>query len=370
MSRQPLPAQAPHIGPVMDERARHERFAPHELAMVLSHYDIGAIRQIRPCRRGSRRAPKLRIRTDHGQYLLKRRAPGHDDPQRVAFTHSVQLELGAKGFPVPRLIGTREQNNSMLQLHGRIYELFEFVSGERCDPGPRASAQAGAALGRLHGLLGRFEPAFEPPAGTYHAAGEVDATFARIVPSIVSAEGQEFAAAVASTAEYLRLAYHDAGQRVDEAGFAGWRPTFLHGDWHPGNLIFRDGSVAAVLDFDSARREPRMADVANGVLQFSLRMTDPLDPRSWPEGLEPQHIQGFMKGYDAGAGASLDDGELAALPWLIAEALIVESIVPIAATGGFGRISGSQFLQMVERKIRWLRPRAGKLVRFLNSSGS
>src|SRR5690606_8873090 len=54
----------------------YDVFGRDELVMVLSHYDLGVVTQIEEFRRGSRRAPKLVIRTDRGQFLLKRRAPG------------------------------------------------------------------------------------------------------------------------------------------------------------------------------------------------------------------------------------------------------------------------------------------------------
>ena len=86
---QPLPEPLPHIGPILDDRARPIRFDPHELAVVLSHYDIGVIEQIRAYSRGSPRAPKARVRTRRADYLLKRRAPGRGS------------RGGTCGFPAP-----------------------------------------------------------------------------------------------------------------------------------------------------------------------------------------------------------------------------------------------------------------------------
>ncbi|MHC4613985.1 MAG: phosphotransferase, partial [Planctomycetota bacterium] len=93
-----------------------------------------------------------------GVFLLKRRAPGRDDPYRVAFSHNIQLYLADRGYPVPRLIGTRETNNSMLQEGGRIYEVFEYKSGCRYDSSAVATEHAGAALAMLHRLLDDFKP--------------------------------------------------------------------------------------------------------------------------------------------------------------------------------------------------------------------
>jgi len=60
-------ATAPHLGPVVDDaRDNGDRFEATELAVVLSHYELGVIRRIPNHRRGSRRAPKLRISAERG----------------------------------------------------------------------------------------------------------------------------------------------------------------------------------------------------------------------------------------------------------------------------------------------------------------
>src|SRR5882672_2826258 len=61
-------------------RGDRERFGTEELAIVLSHFDIGIVESIVEYPRGSRKAPKLLIHSDQGKFLLKRRARGKDDP--------------------------------------------------------------------------------------------------------------------------------------------------------------------------------------------------------------------------------------------------------------------------------------------------
>ena len=103
---------------------------------------------------------------------------------------------------------------------------------------------------------------------------------------------------------------------------------------------------------------------AFGLLQFSLEMATPEEPATWPDGLDGQRVKAFLRGYDQAAGVPLDRRERSVLAGLMIEALIVESVVPIAATGSFSRIPGSKFLEMVERKVRWLSPRASRLGQF------
>ncbi len=120
-----------------------EQFAPGELAVVLSHYDLGVLESAKEFTRGSRRAPKLLLKTAQGRFLLKRRASGRDDPFKVAFAHALLTHLRERGFPVPRLVGTRDEHNSLLQINGGVYELFEFIEGERYDRSLEQTDHAG-----------------------------------------------------------------------------------------------------------------------------------------------------------------------------------------------------------------------------------
>ena len=330
--------------------------------MVLSHYDIGVIEHLRNFPRGSRRSPKMRIKTGKGEYLLKRRAPGLDDPYRVAFAHELQLHLARRNFAVPGLLGTRGDNNSMLQFNGRVYELFNYIHGTRYE---RATAQAnlaGAALGTMHRHMRDFMPQFDPPQGTFHAVN-VEMKMLSVPPAILALEPHADSAAVKGGAEYLTRACKEAARRVDALGFRQWPRTILHGDWHPGNLLYRDGRIVAVFDFDSVLVEPHAAHVAKALLQFAMQTDKPEDPSTWPEGFDPQLMNAILRGYDDAAGQRLSPDERRSLPWLMIEAMVMETVVPLAATGSFARIPGSVFLGMVERKVRWIETHAETLDR-------
>src|SRR5437868_13152216 len=107
------------------QTGQREQFSAEELAIIMSHFDIGIIDSIVEYPKGSRKAPKLLIVSEQGKFLLKRRARGKDDPFKVAFSHALQLYLASKQFPLPHLVGTKKTNNSMLQWRNSVYELFE-----------------------------------------------------------------------------------------------------------------------------------------------------------------------------------------------------------------------------------------------------
>jgi Ser/Thr protein kinase RdoA (MazF antagonist) len=355
--------------PGLSSKSRDERdtFAAGELAIVLSHYNIGVIDTVQPFARGSRRAPKLLLRADTGLYLLKRRARGKDDPFKVAFAHALQLYLAGHKFPLPHLIGTRRDNNSMLQSKGGVYELFEFVKGISYDNSLAATANAGKTLAQFHKLLADYQAEYEPPTGSYHAARSVAASF-ETIPRTLSQVDPELSnddnARMREVVNYLRTSYNTAAMKVNELGLPDWPMQIVHSDWHPGNMLFRGADVVAVIDYDSARLQQRVTDIANGALQLSI-LGGGDDPAQWPEFNDDARYKQFLSAYDQVPGCTISSAELRTIPWLMIEALIAESVVPIATTGSFARMEGIGFLLMVERKVRWLAEQAEHLSQVL-----
>jgi len=92
-------------------------------------------------------------------------------------------------------------------------------------------------------------------------------------------------------------------------------------------------------------------DLANGALQFSI-VGRGEDVDQWADAPDLGRLKRFVRGYDA--VNVLSRAELHVLPYLMCEAMIAEAVLPIAATGSFGRMEGFPFLRMVGRKVRWI----------------
>lgn len=340
-----------------DAAHAHDRFDLSEAVTVLSNYDLGVVSAVQEFRRGSRRSPKLLVKCDHGLLILKRLAPGRDDAARVAFAHEVQRVLIGAAFPLPRLASTRA-GKTLLALGGRSYELFECVSGQAYDSSAEATFDAGGVLARFHAILAARPPAGQPPTGSFHRLHSIPASLA-FIPQRLADES------LVPVAQWLSEAYVRAGERADALGLSSWPTQIIHGDWHPGNLLFKGQRVASVIDYDTARLQPRIVDIANGALQFSLTRTAD-DPATWPDGADEPRLKRFVQGYDSAAASMVSKGELSALPWLMIEAMIAESATPIAVTGRFGRMAPGPFLRMVERKVRWLQSGHERITRMLS----
>ncbi len=347
------PTYIPHIEPFERERVEKQaEYRVEELAAVLSHYDLGVIRSIRKYPRGSRRSPKVKIVADRGEFLLKRRAPGRDDEKRVEFTHRIQHHLHERGFPVPRLLSTQQNGGSVLRFEGSVYELFEYVRGRRFDLSPDEAIQSGIALGHFHRLMAGKMIGPIPLGPGYHGNAEkVDHAITRIPTAIARISASSIQPDVPPICDALRGRYRQVMQVVMDSDFPVWPMVINHGDWHPGNLLYRDRAVVAVLDFDTARNEPRVADVANTLLQFSMSLKSNQESSGK---LDRALIEGVLKGYDSAAQSPLSSSEQHILPSLMIEALIMECVIPIAETGKFGKIPGFSFLLTVKRTVEWI----------------
>jgi Ser/Thr protein kinase RdoA (MazF antagonist) len=340
------------------QRATFDAF---ELAVALSHYDLGVIESITEFARGSSRSAKVGIVAQRGKFLLKRRASARAKPALVAFAHLVQTHLRAAEFPAPALVLSRDGMETVVQIREQIYELFEFVAGSPFRRKKEEVFSAGATLGQFHAVTANFAipPHQRVPIGDYHQSPGVSTGLLAIGSTLSSHDsfsGDE--AELASLVQVLLEHYESAGRRAADEGFDSFDQRLIHADWHPGNLLFRNGIVVAVVDYDSARRSAAIVDIANGALQFS--MTSGGDPENWPDHVDIERFHAFLHGYES--SAPLTPQERRCIPSLMIEALIAECVPPITATGSVGRWAGFRVLKMVRRKILWLASNPSQLV--------
>jgi homoserine kinase type II len=323
------------------------RFTSDELAEVLSRYDIGKIRKVMRLVGGSKNAPKIVVTTTRGRFLLKRRLQGRDDAYRVTFAHAVQAHLAKRYFPVAPLLTTRDELGTILQLRGNIYEIFKFVGGSRYTGSAEATIDTGRQLAKFHQYLTNFKFEWEPLKASFHDSTTVRGHLKTVASDIYQSNERK----LLRCGEELMSLYNRASVRVNELGFDSWPQQVVHGDWHPGNMLFDKDKLVAVLDFDSVKIAPPITDLANAMLQFSLVGYQP-NPADWPDYLDQAKLVQVLDGYRE--VIKLDTHHLDSLLDLMVETMIAESVLPIAATGFFGNLKGTDFLKMIVRKARWI----------------
>lgn len=331
---------------------------------MLSHYDLGVIQKVTALGVGRRRVPKAIVVAQKGRFFLKRsplQRPG--DLSCIDLAHAVLRYLSKQSFPVSTPVPTRKRVATYVQEQDSVYELFAFVEGQRHNGSPSQTRDAGRQLGRLHGHLRSFTTKSPPPTESFHDSHAVR----RHLKMIGSRRSVQEGLDIPSMAQELTSLYNTSSVHVNEQGFEGWPRQIIHGDWHPGNLLFHKDRVVAVLDFDSVHLAPTVVDLANGLLQFSIVAGRP-DPADWPDYFDQARIEQFLAGYCE--DQTVDAAQLGSLPDLMIETLIAEAVLPVAATGTFGHLSGIDFLTMILRKARWLDMHRKVLLKTIKTAAS
>jgi len=346
--------------PTLTPPGREQMTSP-EISAVLARYELGKLLSIRELRAGDPGSPKARIECARGSLLLKRRSRACDDPYLVAFQHGLQLHLETRAYPVAPLLGTRDENNSMVQQDGHVYELFRYIDALPSDGSEACAELAGASLARLHGLSEAFRSSWTAPEDRSSALERVRRRLSRLCEARPELE---------TACQRLLVLAEWAHHALQSLGLDRTPSRVIHGDWHPGNTLFHDGRLVAVIDFDAARMGELAVDLAQGLVQFSVAGGGD-DPDSWPETPEMGRLVALWRGYACDSSGTTRARELArAAPLLMAETLVKEGAAGVGADGNAGRRPGNAFLAAVARKGEWLESNAQTLSETLRGAST
>ncbi len=323
-----------------------------EVNDIMTRWEVGKVRELAPMTGGSRQSPKVRIVTERGTFVLKRRPALRASLERIRFAHQVMLAAGTAGLPIAMAQPARD--GSTFQVQGEsIYELFLFLPGERWKRAPRQAFTSGRALATLHESALQMRWSGHVNASCFHGNLIVVEALRRVPGAVATARSNTNAIEVAAVAEQLSSLYQQASEQVDQQDYENLASQVVHGDWHPGNILFDEDRVSGVLDFDSARLEPAIADVANGLLQYATRAGPSRAVETWPHELDEQLFCSFAKGFSEVGAATLREF-VSMVPWLMIEACIAEAVIPIAKCGMFSSVPGDHMLTLVLRRAQWL----------------
>jgi Ser/Thr protein kinase RdoA (MazF antagonist) len=290
---------------------------PQEIAAILARYPgLGLLRSVKSMAGGTA-GRNHAVVTDSGRYFLRQRNPRYTDEPAVAFDHRLIEYLATHGVPVV----------PALELHGlpgrrwlrlgptQVLELYPWRTGQRFDRQSAAHlAAAGRALGafhvatrRFHGPLGKAWPRYDAPAAILHG--------------LRCAETLPGARAHSDQLTYLREQATSLAAALPDERYDALPRTVIHGDYHPANLIFQDDDVAGIFDLDWATCQPRLRDLADGVLFFAARRATDIDggdiaSLTQTPTLDSVRMRAFLDAYGAAAWPLAAD-ELAALPEFI-----------------------------------------------------
>ncbi|MFI6457470.1 phosphotransferase [Streptosporangium amethystogenes] len=177
--------------------------------------------------------------------------------------------LADDGLPVcaPQLTASAD---TVADIDGRSYCLLPWAAGSHRIGADLSSGDAttlGALVGRIHQALATSGTRLELPAGQPRAkvtapeAADTEAgRFLQVIAALETSTPFDTAAAEALRERRRLLAVHAHQRPADEVpcGPVGW----THGDIQPLNVLWEDGAVTAVLDWDRLAVRPYGEEVA------------------------------------------------------------------------------------------------------------
>jgi len=249
--------------------------------------------------------------------------------------------------PTAAPIATRSGETWVLT-DGRAFELYRFVDGRSFSGSREEVVETARALARFHQAAAEY-----PARGSFNP---VTAQFAIAAPEIGGSERMDDPEVMAAAFEGLARDEPALGYAVEQArrltreyggSVYGALPRWLiHGDYHPGNLLYADsGKLAGVFDLDWACEHTRSRDLADGVYYIAARRDefDGSSIESMTEAVEPDMDDAvlFLRTYSG--LAPLEPEEVRAIPLALRARWLAERL-------GVSPLSGAEATESVVRK--------------------
>ena len=224
-----------------------------------------------------------------GRYLLRRQPPGLTAAD-LRFRHAFMDHLARAGLPAPTLLPRPDGATCTITENG-VYEAQEWLDGEMfVSEGAEGAAQleaAGRMLGRLHQASADFQ--WQPHRWPDERSGD---GLARSYIELIRQAAEHSAASEAVANGLTRIADACDERREATSAALAVEPAppqlHIHGDYQAHNLRFGAGgpigpagpaAVSAIYDFDAARWDTRLLELAYSLLFFTgVRWDDSASP--------------------------------------------------------------------------------------------
>lgn len=219
-----------------------------------------------------------RLSTTLGNFFLKHYLDGNEAV--IARQHRATVRLDELGVPVASPVADG-QGRTVAVLGGRCFGLYPWVEGrhrEGAELSADQSARLGALLGLVHTSLARVHPPVQQPLT--HETADPQTTHELIDELLGLVRGQRPREEFDELAEQRLIERRGLLDRWAHRRPAEWSaPTtgWVHGDFHPLNVLYRDTEPVAIVDWDRLGMQPRAEEAVRAAAIFFLREDGELD---------------------------------------------------------------------------------------------
>jgi homoserine kinase type II len=275
------------------------------LEHVLSHYRLGSLTHAQRVEQGFVNENWV-ITTTRGRFFVKRHPPRPRQAPLIRAQHELIEFLRYRGFPAPTLVRGLE-GETLVILDDLYYEVQEYIAGEPYDhQRPTHLEQAALTLARYHSCVEGFAPSILCSLGQLYTPRTVHETLNRLT----KAWQANLDPALADLVRKLEARTDKLATAFAHHGALGH--LIIHGDYYADNLIFRGDTVVGVVDYDKARWEPRVVELAEALIYFSAPRPAHMRHIVYPGFLEWAPFLRFLEAYNY--TRTLEKGEAQALP--------------------------------------------------------
>jgi homoserine kinase type II len=330
-----------------------------DLNGVLSYYDLGDPLRARPAERGCVNVGWV-IETTSGRCFLKRYHPSLRNASVIHAQHALVEYLRRSGFPAPAVLATIT-GDTLLMLNSEFYEMQEHIEGGYYDRQlPAHLREAALVLGRYHTLTAGFRTLALRQGDLY---GPV--FLRRNLGKLVTTWGLEYNPIFRSSIR--KLASHTDDLETAFTSHGALPHLAIHGDYYADNLLFRDDRIVGVLDYDKARWQPRVVELAEALIYFASPEPATLRHIVYPGPLEWERVERFLRSY--ANKVELSQNETRALPdyirciWLQVSlqrlqeqssrpAEAAEALHEVVVLGEWAAANAAKIVDMIEETVR------------------
>jgi Ser/Thr protein kinase RdoA (MazF antagonist) len=213
----------------------------------------------------------FRAITPKGIFALRRKkgsaakimARHPDIESNIEGQHRLMLFLHEHGFPVAPPLFTKNKD-TYVSILGIPCSLYPFINGQPLDPENLQQLRASAeTLARFHQLTTEYSgvpPLSQPPFSELFEERlndfrEQSATF----------EDSPLMLRMGESMLSFNSSLDDIETEMRKLPYSSLPMCVIHGDYKPGNILFKGNDVAAVIDFGRSRNEARLFDIAKTI---------------------------------------------------------------------------------------------------------
>ncbi len=329
----------------------------YEYVSTLAAYDLAPPVELFVLPHQGNSTQNIGVRTGSGEFVLRTYVVD-SEAKKIRHEHRLLRWLAERtlSFVVPVPMPTRNGDTLVPVPHG-WQSMSMRLPGARLNwHEPEQVSVFGAALGELHMALSQYPNMLHPDNDPLNELQGAHTWISQPIPLAL----EQLRLPKTSAADQLLDWWQEELAHLLNFVEGTYRTLpwqMIHNDFIPNNILFQEGHVTAVLDFEFTQFDVRVFDVAIS-LRNMLRIWENAEP--W------KTVQQFCVGY--GRQIRLSEGEVEAIPLLmrLRNAWRVLKLMRRARVGGDLHLE----LQQIEHAwqfVRWLAVHEGQLAHTIQS---